>query len=165
MLRMQPSARSSSRLGQRVFWLNAVWVGMPAGPALKKVCTASSRVWVMSHWAMASAMLGLCTVGTSVCSRPPRASSPRMEKMPPARCTSSMWYFWMFGATLHSCGTLRDRRSMSRRSNGTSASWAAASRCRMVLVEPPMAMSRVMAFSKALKLAMLRGSTLSSPSP
>ncbi len=42
------------------------------------------------------------------------------------------------------------------------ASWAAASRCSTVLVEPPMAMSSVMAFSKASKLAMLRGSTESS---
>ena len=40
------------------------------------------------------------------------------------------------------------------------ASWAAASRCRTVLVEPPIAMSSVMAFSKALKLATLRGRTL-----
>ncbi len=32
-------SRSSSRLSQRVDWLNATWVGMPAGPALKKVCT------------------------------------------------------------------------------------------------------------------------------
>ena len=31
---MHPAARSSSRLGQRVSWLKAVWVGMPAGPAL-----------------------------------------------------------------------------------------------------------------------------------
>ncbi|MOA52566.1 hypothetical protein D3C78_1758840 [compost metagenome] len=76
-----------------------------------------------------------------------------------------MWYFWMFGATLHSCGTLRDRRSISRRSKSISASWAAASRWRMVLVEPPMAMSSIMAFSNALKLAMLRGRTDSSFSP
>ncbi len=45
---------------------------------------------------------------------------------------------------------------------GTSPSWAAASRCSTVLVEPPMAMSSVMAFSNALKLAMARGSTLAS---
>ena len=44
-----------------------------------------------------------------------------------------------------------------------SASWAIASRCRMVLVEPPMAMSRVMAFSNALK-PMARGSTEASSS-
>ena len=41
------------------------------------------------------------------------------------------------------------------------ASCAMASRCRMVLVEPPMAMSSVMAFSNALKPT-LRGSTRSS---
>ena len=39
-----------------------------------------------------------------------------------------------------------------------SASCAAASRCRTVLVEPPMAISSVMAFSNAALLAMLRGS-------
>ena len=46
---------------------------------------------------------------------------------------------------------------MSRMVNGTSASWAAASRCRTVLVLPPMAMSSVMAFSKASKVTMPRG--------
>ena len=39
-----------------------------------------------------------------------------------------------------------------------SASWAAASRCRTVLVEPPIAMSSVIAFSNALKFAIERGS-------
>ena len=41
----------------------------------------------------------------------------------------------------------------------TPASCAAASRCSTVLVEPPMATSRAMAFSKAAKVAMPRGST------
>ena len=72
-------------------------------------------------------------------------------------CTSDL-----AGATLHRQGAMRDRRSMSAMVKFTPASWAAASRCRTVLVDPPMAMSRVIAFSKALKLAMLRGSTLSS---
>ena len=40
--------------------------------------------------------------------------------MPPARCTSSMWYFCVFGATLHNCGTRRLSASMSRIANGTS---------------------------------------------
>ncbi len=35
----------------------------------------------------------------------------------------------------------------------------------MVLVEPPMAMSRVIAFSKASKLAIVRGSALASSPP
>jgi hypothetical protein len=43
--------------------------------------------------------------------------------------------------------------------NSTPASCAAASRCSTVLVEPPMAMSSVMAFSNAWNEAMLRGST------
>ena len=66
------------------------------------------------------------------------------------------------GATLQSTGTLRDRRSISFMVKGTSPSYAAANRCSTVLVEPPMAMSRLIAFSKALKFAMLRGSTLAS---
>jgi hypothetical protein len=32
--RMQPRARSASRLGQRAAWLNATCVGMPPGPAM-----------------------------------------------------------------------------------------------------------------------------------
>ena len=34
---MQPSARSTSSVGQRADWLKATWVGMPAGPARKNV--------------------------------------------------------------------------------------------------------------------------------
>ena len=45
-------------------------------------------------------------------------------------------------------------------SNPSSISqWAAASKCRMVLVEPPMAMSSVIAFSNALNEAIERGRT------
>ncbi len=82
--------------------------------------------------------------------------------MPPARCTSSMWTVCTDGATLQSTGTRRDRRSMSFMVKSTPASCAAASRCSTVLVDPPMAMSSVMAFSKASKVAIARGSTLSS---
>ncbi|MNN26347.1 hypothetical protein D3C81_1398490 [compost metagenome] len=81
--------------------------------------------------------------------------------MPPARCTSSMWYLLVFGATLHSCGTTRERRSMSSMVKSMPASCAIASKCRMVLVEPPMAISSVMAFSNALKPTE-RGSTRAS---
>ena len=56
-------------------------------------------------------------------------------------------------------GTLRDSASISVMVKSTPASWAMASRWRTVLVEPPMAMSRVMAFMKAARLAMDRGST------
>ena len=51
---------------------------------------------------------------------------------------------------------------MSLMVKSTPASCAAASRCSTVFVEPPMAISRVMAFSKASKVAMERGSTDSS---
>ena len=46
---------------------------------------------------------------------------------------------------------------------GTRASWAMARRCSTVLVDPPIAMSSAIAFSKASKVAMLRGSTERSP--
>jgi hypothetical protein len=67
-----------------------------------------------------------------------------------------------FGATLARQGTRRETASISFRPKGTPASCAAASRCRIVLVEPPMAMSSAIAFSKAAKEAMERGRTVSS---
>jgi hypothetical protein len=57
-------------------------------------------------------------------------------------------------------GTRRETALMSSRPKSTSASWAAASRCRIVLVEPPIAMSSAIAFSNAAREAMLRGSTV-----
>ncbi len=53
---------------------------------------------------------------------------------------------------------------MSAIVKSTSASWAAASRWSTVLVEPPIAMSRVIAFSNASRVATERGSTDSSSS-
>mgnify|MGYP006203539223 CR=1 FL=1 len=73
-----------------------------------------------------------------------------------------MFSAWLFGATLARHGTRREISSMSLTWNSSSASRAAASRCRIVLVEPPIAMSRAMAFSKAAKVATLRGRTVSS---
>ncbi|MNW64639.1 hypothetical protein D3C74_429390 [compost metagenome] len=84
--------------------------------------------------------------------------------MPPARCTSSMWKFGWFGATLDRHGTWRLMRSMSVRSKSTSPSCAAASTCRTVLVEPPIATSSVMALANAALVAMLRGAAESSSS-
>ncbi|MCY1237143.1 hypothetical protein D9M72_498280 [compost metagenome] len=66
------------------------------------------------------------------------------------------------GATFDRQGTLRDSRSMSAMVKSTSPSWAAARMCSTVLVEPPMAISSAMAFSKACLEATLRGRTLSS---
>ena len=51
---------------------------------------------------------------------------------------------------------------MSAIVKSTSPSRAAARMCSTVLVEPPMAMSRRMAFSKAVLVAIERGSTDSS---
>ncbi|MNR33381.1 hypothetical protein D3C85_1510510 [compost metagenome] len=99
-------------------------------------------------------------VGTSRWIRPARSSSDRMATTPPARCTSSIWYFCVAGATLDRHGTLREMRSMSVILKSTPASLAAAKRCSTVLVEPPIATSRLIAFSNAALVAMLRGSTL-----
>jgi len=63
---------------------------------------------------------------------------------------------------LHRQGTRREIRSMSFMVKSTPASRAAARRCSTVLVDPPMATSRLIAFSKAAKEAMLRGSTVAS---
>ena len=83
--------------------------------------------------------------------------------IPPARWTSSMWYCCEEGATLQMFGVERLRRSMSVMVKSTPASWAAARMCSTVLVEPPMAMSRRMAFSKASLAAIERGSAEASP--
>ena len=47
-------------------------------------------------------------------------------------------------------------------SKSTPASCAAASRCKIVLVEPPIAISRLMAFSNARRLAISRGNAVAS---
>jgi hypothetical protein len=66
------------------------------------------------------------------------------------------------GATFDRHGTRRDSASMSAMSKSTSPSCAAARRCSTVFVEPPIAMSSVIAFSNASRVAMARGRTLSS---
>ncbi|CFO03894.1 Uncharacterised protein [Bordetella pertussis] len=140
-------------------WLKATVVGMPPGAARKNFWAASPAPPLMSHWLIASPSVPLCTLPHDRSSRSARPSSPRMPRMPPARCTSSMWYLSVAGAALHRQGTRREMRSMSDMVKSTPASWAAASRCSTVLVEPPIATSSVMAFSNALLVAMLRGST------
>lgn len=87
-----------------------------------------------------------------------------MLSTPPARWTSSTWNTVVDGATLHRWGTLRDRESMLAMVKSTSPSWAAASRCRTVFVEPPIAMSRLMALLNAALVAMERGRTEASSS-
>lgn len=84
--------------------------------------------------------------------------------MPPARWTSSTWYLSVAGATLHRHGTRSEISLISLSPKSTWASRAAARMCRIVLVEPPMATSSVIAFSNASRVAIERGSTDSSPS-
>ena len=79
--------------------------------------------------------------------------------MPPARCTSSMWYSEE-GATLHKVGHMaRHAVDVPHGEAHFRFLRGGASRCSTVLVEPPMAMSSVMAFSNASNEAMERGST------
>ena len=135
---------------------------MPAGPARKNSCNFSSEFIATSYLAIASPRVASCTVETSVLISPPLSNSPRMPITPPALWTSSTWKNSVAGATLQTLGTFFDSRSMSAMVKSTSASCAAANKCRMVFVEPPIAMSKVIAFSNASTVAMFLGSTDSS---
>ena len=157
--RITPLLRSASRSSQRDDWLKAICVGTPPGAARKNSATDGLLVRLISQRASPSARVLAWMEDTEVSSRPQRSSSPRMPMMPPARCTSSTCTLATAGATLHSTGTLRDSRSISAMVKSTPASCAAANRCSTVLVEPPMEISRHIAFSNAALLAMLRGST------
>ena len=82
--------------------------------------------------------------------------------IPPARWTSSTWNCDVAGATLQMLGVDRLRRSMSAMVKSTPPSMAAARMWSTVLVEPPMAMSSRIAFSKAALVTIDRGRTASS---
>ena len=58
-----------------------------------------------------------------------------------------------------STGTRRPIRAKSSSLSRTPAAWAMARRCSTALVEPPRAITTVMAFSKALRVRMSRGRT------
>ena len=60
----------------------------------------------------------------------------------------------LLGATLHMHGTRRDSSSISFEPEADPASCAAASRCSIVLVDPPIATSSAIAFSNASRVAM-----------
>ena len=113
---------------------------------------------------MASARVRPSTRFWEASTRPALSRHSISARIPPARPTSSTWYFAVLGATLHRQGTLRDRASMSSIVKSTPASAATASRWSTVLVEPPIATSSAIAFRNACLVAMLRGRTLSSPS-
>ena len=158
--RMHPDPASRSSDAHRADCEYAFVVRTPPGAAWYS-STASSEA---APDRRSQAAIGCpCTVCTVRLSSPARSSSPRIVWMPPARCTSSTWYE-LDGATLHRHGTRRDSSSISLSPKSMPPSWAAASRCRIVLVEPPIATSSAIAFSNASLLATERGSTDSSPS-
>ena len=149
---------------QRFSVENACVVRTPPGAAWNSSIASSDGASArMSHSPSQASIDGECTVCTSVLSSPPRHSSPRIAGMPPARCTSSMWKS-EFGDTLARHGTRRETASIAARSKSTSPSCAAARMCSTVLVEPPIATSSAIAFSKAARVAMLRGSAEASSS-
>ena len=137
-------------------------VRIPAGPARKNLCNSSSLLRMISYWFNCSSKVIPNTVLVLRWIRPARSNSPNKPIMPPARCTSSMWYLLVFGAILLKQGTTRDKRSISAILKSTPASCAAANKCKTVLLEPPIAISKLMAFSKASKVPIERGNTLSS---
>ena len=108
--------------------------------------------------ALASASVRPSTVGASPSTWPPRISSRASAAVPPALCRSS--------ATQRPPGTrsaITGVRALisasSSSSSGTPASRAMASRCRNVLVEPPLATAPAIAFSSARRSIRLRAVT------
>ena len=76
--------------------------------------------------------------------------------MPPARCRSVATYR-PDGLRSQSTGTRARIASKSSISSGTPAAFAIASRCSTALVEPPIAIATAMAFSKASRVRIWRG--------
>src|ERR1700716_1808514 len=105
---MQPFARSESRLSQRADCEYGRVVRTPPGAAwYSSTASALTEDEPRSQASRNSRKDELCTVRTPRLSRPARSSSPRIDGMPPARCTSSTWYE-LLGATLHRQGTRRE---------------------------------------------------------
>ena len=76
--------------------------------------------------------------------------------MPPT-ATSSLIRYFPLGLRSATTGTFLPMREKSSIVSLTSAAWAIASRCSTALVEPPSAMTTVMAFSNAFFVMMSRG--------
>ncbi len=76
--------------------------------------------------------------------------------IPPAWSRSSIAYAPL-GIMLQRCGTFRPITSKVESGKVTPASWAMAGKCRVVLVEPPNAMSTAMAFSNASLVRICEG--------
>jgi hypothetical protein len=111
-----------------------------------------------------SAMVRPVTVRTSPSMSPSSSSARSTTGTPPMRSRSTMWYL-PNGFRSPMCGVRRLIRSKSSSSSSTPASWAMASRWSTALVDPPRAMTVVMAFSKAGRVMIWRGRMLASSSP
>ena len=99
------------------------------------------------------------TVLASVWMMPSFVSSFMTALMPPASFKSCMWYVPP-GLILQMYAALRLISSNFCSGRSRPASWAMAGRWSTVLVEPPMAMSTAMAFSKDSTVMMSRGQML-----
>ena len=94
-------------------WLKAMVVRDAAGAAMDRVLAVVAAraldVPVVQPGAQGGGARWECHGGSAR-----RGPARPGCQSPPARCTSSMWYFWVAGATLDRQGTRRETRSMSR---------------------------------------------------
>ena len=102
-----------------------------------------------------SAIVLPVTVSASPCSRPASSSARSTTGTPPMRSMSVMTNR-PNGLTSARCGVRSPIRLKSSRVRSTCASCAIAIRCRTALVEPPSAMTTVIAFSNAFLVMIWR---------
>ena len=102
-----------------------------------------------------SAIVLPVTVSASPCSRP-ASSRARMTTGTPPIASMSVITYRPNGLTSARCGTLSPMRLKSSRVSSTFASLAIASRCSTALVEPPSAITTVIAFSNACLVRIVR---------
>ncbi|CAB4701399.1 unannotated protein [freshwater metagenome] len=102
-----------------------------------------------------SAMVFPVTVKQSPCNKPASNNARRITGIPPTLSTSVITYL-PNGFRSPSSGTFAPMRWKSSSVKSTSASWAMASKCRTAFVEPPSAITIVIAFSKAFLVKISR---------
>ncbi len=132
-------ARLPNRIASPPLWLKALETGRMTSPS--------------GSGAQATASESLpATVGTSRFRprTPWRLTSLRMAGIPPCRCTCSTCTSGRLGEILQMCGVLAEISFSRLRSKGMPAACARARVCRMVLVDPPIATSRMKAVDDRL---------------
>ena len=118
--------------------------------------TSCPSGYSISEFARFSATVLPVTVMQSPWRRPASRSIFMSGIVPPILTNSAMTYFPL-GLRSASTGTRFPISVKSSMDNSTSAECAIARRCSTALVEPPRAITTVMAFSKALRVMISRG--------